>query len=304
MGGINIILYLILLIIISALILYILYLQKQIKGINNQIENRIKENSIQPIRVQLINKNLNSLAANFNRILSIEEKLRVKTIKHEEKIKNMIANISHDLRTPLTAVKGYVQLLMKSANNKKETDMLNVSLNHINELEKLINSFFELSYMEISKPENNMKKINLTNLVADMAADYVYQFEEHNMEVIYKAEKPMFIYADEENTKRIVNNLIKNCIGHSNGNVEIDIEENENISLSFKNPVEENTDINAESLFDRFYIADKSRNKGSTGLGLSIVKLLAEQMGGKAEASFNNNILKIIVQFEKYIDKK
>lgn len=295
---------LILLIIIIILVIYILYVQKQIKTINKQIDVRMSEESGQPIQIQLINKNLNTLTADFNRILDSKERLRIKTIKHEEKIKDMIANISHDLRTPLTAVKGYVQLLMKSVTDEKESEMLKVSLNHINELEKLINSFFELSYMEISKPENNLKKINLTNLVANMAADYVYQFEEHNMEVRYEVEKPMFVYADEDKTKRIVNNLIKNCISHSNGNVEINIEEDENISLSFKNPVEEHMEINAENLFDRFYIADKSRNKGSTGLGLSIVKLLAEQMGGKAEASFENNALEIKVQFEKYIDKK
>lgn len=294
----------ILLIIIISLIIYILYMQKQIKNINKQIDLRASEDFKQPIQIQLINKNLNNLAADFNRVLNSEEKLRIKTIKHEEKIKDMIANISHDLRTPLTAVKGYMQLLEKSIEEKKQSEMIRTCLNHVEELEKLINSFFELSYMEISKPENNMKKINLTNVTADMAADYVYQFEEKNMQVIYKAEKPIFIYADEDKTKRIINNMIKNCISHSKGNVEIDIEDGENISLVFKNPVDKGIEIDAENLFDRFYIADKSRNKGSTGLGLSIVKLLSEQMGGKAEASLENNILEIRVQFEKYIDKR
>ena len=105
---------LILLIMITMLVIYILYIQKQIKNINKQINLRMNEDSRQPIQIQLINKHLNTLVSDFNRILNKEENLRIKIIKHEEKIKDMIANISHDLRTPLTAVKGYMQLLEKS----------------------------------------------------------------------------------------------------------------------------------------------------------------------------------------------
>ena len=104
--------------IIILLLLYIFYLIKQIKSVGSQVNLRLNNDSRQPIEVQLMNKHLNSLTADFNRILTKEENLRIKTKKHEEKIKNMIANISHDLRTPLTAVKGYMQLLEKSIDKK------------------------------------------------------------------------------------------------------------------------------------------------------------------------------------------
>ena len=294
---------LILLIMITILVIYILYIQNQIKNINKQINLRMNEDSRQPIQIQLINKHLNTLVSDFNRILNKEENLRIKIIKHEEKIKDMIANISHDLRTPLTAVKGYMQLLEKSIKENKQGEMVGICLNHINELEKLINSFFELSYLEVSKPEINLKKINLTNMVSNMIADYVYQFEEHDIQVKYTNEKPMYIYADENSTKRIINNLIKNSICHSAGNLQIDIHKNEYINLSFKNPILEEAEINVENLFDRFYVADKSRNKRTTGLGLSIVKILAEQMGGKVYADIKDNMLEIGVQFKKYSDE-
>lgn len=293
---------LILLIIIIILIIYILYVQKQLKDINNQVNIRMSEDFGQPIQVQLINKSLNTLIANFNRVLRNEENLRIKTIKHEEKMKDMIANISHDLRTPLTAIKGYMQLLKKSLKEKKQCEMAETCLNHINELEKLINSFFELSYLEVSKPDINLKKINLTNMISNMIADYVYQFEEHNINVKYTNEKPIYIYADENSTKRIINNLIKNCICHSIGDLQIDINQDKYINLSFKNPVLEEAEININNLFDRFYVADKSRNKKTTGLGLSIVKILAEQMGGKVYADMKDNMLEIGVQFNKYLD--
>ncbi|WP_249167396.1 sensor histidine kinase [Clostridium butyricum] len=276
----------------------------QIKKINIQIERKVKDNLRQPIKLQLLNKNLTILGANINNIFSREENIRLKIIGHEKQMKDMIANIAHDLRTPLTSVKGYIQLLKKYVEDEKQMKMISVCLNHINELEHLINSFFELSYLEISKSDINNKKLNLTNIVSNMIADSVYQFEEHNIEVIYTGEDPVFIYADIENTKRIINNLIKNCLCHSNGNVKIDILKKEKIILSFRNPVSECIDIEVENLFDRFYVADKSRNKSTTGLGLSIVKLLIEDMGGKVEASLENNILEIKVQFEKYINNK
>ncbi|WP_252227821.1 MULTISPECIES: histidine kinase dimerization/phospho-acceptor domain-containing protein [Clostridium] len=110
----------------------------------------------------------------------VEEKLRVEAIGHEEKLKDIIAKISHDLRTPLTAVKGYIQLLYKSIINSKEKEMTSIVLNHINELEQLINNFFELSSLEISKLDTKLKKINLTNMVSNNIVDYIYKFEEKN----------------------------------------------------------------------------------------------------------------------------
>ena len=146
-----------LVIIILILCIYIIFLNKQIKNINMQIDRRINEKSRQAITLQLFNKNLNMLSKNFNKILRVEEKLRIETMQHEENFKEMIADISHDLRTPLTAIKGYMQVLDKSMLEKKQKDNVRIALNHINDLEKLINNFFELSYLVISYSEVNFR---------------------------------------------------------------------------------------------------------------------------------------------------
>lgn len=296
---VNILSTVIFIIIVFILLSYIFFLKKQIRNMDSQVGIRLKEKSRQPITMQLLDKDLTSLCADFNRILEAEEKLRIEAVRHQEKTKNMIADISHDLRTPLTAVKGYIQLIERECGHGREKKMIATALNHINELEQLINNFFELSYLEIESPQIKYSRINITNMVGNTIADYIYQFEERNICVEFETEKPLYICADEEKTKRIIQNLIKNCIAHSEGDVCIEItDENDYIELSFKNPVDCRNEINAENIFERFYNADKSRNK-STGLGLSIVKILAQQMEGKAAACINDDILEIKIGFKK-----
>lgn len=294
---INIFITVILIIIILFLLIYIISLENQIRSINKQIDIRIKENSKQPINLQLFNKSLNSLSSNFNKVLSIEENLRNQSIHHENKFKDMIANISHDLRTPLTAIKGYLQLLNKTDLDKKQETMLKTALNHTNSLEELISDFFELSLLEISKENLDIKKLNLTNIVTNNIVNYIYQFEEKDLSVNFNVEKPIYIYGDEKKINRIVQNLIKNCIIHSCGNIDVDIILAEKVvTLYFKNPIENHDSLNVNHLFDKFYIGDKSKNS-STGLGLSIVKLLAESMNAKAYAFLEDDILDIQIQF-------
>lgn len=289
-----------LLLFILILLLYIFYLTKQIKSINNQIENRINDKSILPISLELFNKDLNTLVSNFNNALIIEENLRNQIINNENNFKNMIANISHDLRTPLTSIKGYIQLLDKSILDSEQKEMINTSLNHANNLENLITDFFELSYLEISKPKLEMKRLNLTNIVSNNIVDYIYEFEKNNLSVTFKDSNPAYIYGDENYLNRIIQNLIKNCILHSNGDIEVNILTKEKVILSFKNRINNYDELNVEDLFNRFYSSDKSLTT-STGLGLSIVKILTEKMNGSVSAYLENDVLDIQISLEKYI---
>ncbi|WP_315970323.1 ATP-binding protein [Clostridium botulinum] len=112
----------------------------------------------------------------------------------------------------------------------------------------------------------------------------------------------MYIYGDEEKTKRIIQNLIKNCLIHSTGNIIVDIfNKDKSVILSFKNSILYTNEIYVENLFDKFYIAEKSQSR-STGLGVSIVKLLTEQMNGEVNAFFNENNLDIQIELNRYIN--
>ena len=106
---------------------------------------------------------------------------------------------------------------------------------------------------------------------------------------------PVFVLADKEMIIRIIQNLIRNCVQHSDSDIEVRILATKNAVISFRNCVKNPSEIDVKQLFDRFYTTDKARSK-TTGLGLSIVKLLAEQMGGSTNALLQDGCLEIRVE--------
>ncbi|WXB93640.1 HAMP domain-containing sensor histidine kinase [Bacillus sp. FJAT-52991] len=285
----------VLVIVIILLSLYIVFLQLQLRNINRQLDKRLAEHTRQPISLELLNRELNALAININKCLKVEETLRLKGIREEKRFKELIANISHDLRTPLTAIKGYQQLVEKGELSDDQRRKLQVAQKHADELGNLIEHFFEYSYLLNVKSESNIERINVTNLVTECVAASVTIFEENHLKVCMEEAPPVFALIDKEMTIRIIQNLIRNCAIHSDGDVVVRVQSNENAVISFSNPVKDAAEIDVNQLFDRFYTADKARRK-ATGLGLSIVKLLAAQMGGSTIAELQGNIISIRVE--------
>lgn len=287
----------ILVIIIILLVAYIIFIQLQLRNINRQLTKRLTEHTWQPISLELINNELNVLAININKCLKAEENLRLKGIREEKRFKELIANISHDLRTPLTAIKGYQQLMENGELSDEQRKKLQVAQKHAVELEKLIGHFFEYSYLLNATCETNFEKINVTNLVTECLANSIAVFEEKELTVHLEETLPVFAFVDKEMTMRIIQNLIRNCVVHSVGTIEVRIQNKENAEISFRNPVKNSAVIDVNRLFDRFYTSDKARSK-TTGLGLSIVKMLAEQMGGSVGAELRDNMIEIWVELK------
>jgi len=285
----------ILIIIVLLLVLYIALLQHQFSNINRQLEKRLAGNIRQPISLQLINRALNQLTANINKSLKAEENLRLCSVREEKKFKELIANISHDLRTPLTAIKGYQQLLGSSELTEDQQKKLGIARKHADELGHLIEHFFEYSYLLNAESKLNIEKINLTYVVTECLAASIGTFEKRGLMVHIEETAPVFVLADQEMLVRIIQNLIQNCIAHSASNIIVKIFTMENAIISFENSVENATEIDVNCLFERFYTTDQARRK-TTGLGLSIVKLLAEQMGGTVSASLQGEELTIVVE--------
>lgn len=274
---------------------YIVVFQLQLRNINRQLAKRLIEHTRQPIRLELISKELNALAVNINKCLKAEEHLRLGSIREEKRFKEMVANISHDLRTPLTAIKGYHQLMEKDKLTDNQRIKLQIAQKHADKLERLIEHFFEYSYLVTAEAKLNIERINLTNLVTECLAESVATFEERGLRVYFEEASPVFAMADKEMTMRIIQNLIRNCTMHSAGDIDVRVLVMEDAVISFRNPVDVASEIDIERLFDRFYTGDKAR-RSTTGLGLHIVKLLAEQMGGGTGAAVQDGMIEIWVK--------
>lgn len=279
------------------LFLYISVLQRQLQSINSQLKKRLKSNSRQPVTVELINKELNNLAESINQCLKAEETLRLESVKEEKRFKELIANISHDLRTPLTAIKGYQQLLEKSTLTDEQREKLGISQKYAVELGTLIEHFFEYSYLLNAEQTLKPEKLNLTNLVTECLATSVNAFEEHGLKLLFEENAPIFVSADREMLVRIFQNLIRNCLAHSAGDVTVRLMTAG--AVAFRNPVKDAQEIDTKRMFERFYTGDRARSK-TTGLGLAIVKLLTEQMGGTVYAYFVDDQLEIKVELPIY----
>nr|WP_269847250.1 HAMP domain-containing sensor histidine kinase [Paenibacillus sonchi] len=269
-------------------------LQRQLRNINRQLDRRLSEGTRQPVSLALINRELNQLTANINKCLKAEENLRLEGIREEKRFKELIANISHDLRTPLTAIRGYQQLMNKTELSDDQRHKLRAAQKRADELGVLIEHFFEYSYLVSAEPVPVLERMNLTNMVTECLAETIAVFEEKSLVVHLESPEPVFAYVDREMTARIVQNLIRNCALHSDGDVEVRILIADHAVISFRNHIRNTVDIDVDRLFERFYTANHSKSR-TTGLGLSIVRLLAERQGGRTRASLKDGFLEIIV---------
>ena len=282
---------------VLILFLYIIFILKQLKSINKQLDKRLIENTRQPLNIELFNKTITNLSKNINRCLKLEEKRRIESINDQKQFKELISNISHDLRTPLTSIKGYQQLLEKTPLDKHQVQLLKTAQKSTDELGLLIENFFEYSYLVTAKTEPNLEKININNLIVECVLSYIAIFEEKNLNVNIKETPPVFVLGDKNMLIRIIENLLNNCAKHSLGDIDIKIEFLQNAKITFTNPINQDTNINVDKLFHRFYTSDSTRNK-STGLGLSIVEFLVKQMDGNVGAYLNKTDHTLSIFFE------
>lgn len=282
------------------LIFYVVMLRIQIRSIRRQLALRQHEGARQPLSLQLLDDELNRLAADVNRCFMAEYNAALESMRHEKQFKELVMGISHDLRTPLTALMGNLQLLECGELDAQQRERLSVIRRQANELSDLVEHFWEYAYYSIAEPELLTERVNLTNLVSECIANAVPQFEERALSVVFDPLTPALVYCDRECTQRIVQNLLRNCILHAAGTIRVTLDALPNqVVLCIRNPIAPDIGLDDTRIFDRFYSVDPSRGRAA-GLGLAIVKLLACRMGGDACAAARDDILEIRVYLPHY----
>ena len=290
----------ILFIIIIILSVHIFNLKKDIRYISSQIEENNQDYI--NIRTKVEDKDIERLAININSLYDSNQKINIKRKNTEEELRQSIANMSHDLRTPLTSIMGYLQLA-KSPNTTEEdkNKYLDIVERRTKNLQALITSFYDLARIEAKEFTFELKKFSLSNKLCENIALFYSDFEENNIEPIIEIDdKESLIISDENAVMRVFSNLINNMIKHGEGYVKIVLKEEENFIITeFTNLATKLKQEDVKKLFDRFYTADKSRNDKNTGLGLYIAKTIIKRLGNEIDAKLVNSNLTISIKWKK-----
>lgn len=283
---------------IIILILRLIFIKKEIKNITNQLNNYNEFKTKKKLDINLLDDDIESLAESINNHIEISKSDRIKQIRADEELKSLITNISHDLRTPLTSIIGYLQMLKtQNLSDEKRNNYLKIAERRSKDLQELINNFFTISIIEANQYNINLELLNLNDIVFNVITSFYDQLNSKGIEPeINILKEDIYILGDISAVKRVLENLIINVLNHSEGEVTIKLERNnENAILTIINAAKNLTENEAELIFNKFYKGDKSRNsnKDSTGLGLAIVKELMKKMNGSVSSKVNSGLIYI-----------
>ncbi len=261
--------------------------QKEVKGLIQQLEEMKANSTNQKIRVRGSSKLYRKLATCINNMIHEKNQLRSEYMQMDRELREAIANISHDLRTPLTSIIGYVQLFNREElSEEKKKQYLHIIASRAENLQGLIESFYELSKINSNDYVLEYQEIHLDRIFCELMASFYQDFVDKHLEIQMNIEEHLpSIWADEKAITRILLNLIQNTLRYAKKNIQVNIlQVKEEIQLTIINEAGELKMEDVPYLFERFFMANRVRNGEGTGVGLAVVKKLVVMMGGRVEA--------------------
>lgn len=278
-----------------TLLLILFCLQKQeIRSIRRQLDVILSQETNELVHTE--NGSLTGLIERINRLLRETRRSRTQYNRRSHYLEQMMTNISHDLRTPMTSAMGFLNLVLYSdlPAEEKERELCIVE-HRLIRLEELIDSFFELSRMISSDQRPQLEPVNLTEVLQESMANYFDDFCGQKREITFRCDRNrLMIESNRHMLMRIFDNLIGNACKHGTGNLVVTVRADEKIRLCFENGLDV-PEIDTSAIFDEFYTTDMSRTKGNTGLGLAIAKQFTQILGGTISAEYDGKTFSVSV---------
>ena len=284
----------------ALLAAYIVVMKVQMRAMRRALRRNLDPSYDRQLSVLLFDRSLNALAAEVNGILDDQRRLKRDAVRAENNLKKSVSDIAHDLRTPMTVIKGNLQLLTQEEHlSPRGSEYLATCSEKADKLKEMADTFFELSVLESDETAAEMRQVNLTKTLMQFLADSEAAIRLHGLEPqIVFPEKTVFVRADEQMLVRMLGNVLNNIIKYAQGSFRMSVEQGaETTAVIFENPVREGEMPDTELMFERSYRADASRSGGSAGLGLFIVRLLAEKQGAKVGAKAEGDVLTLTLTF-------
>lgn len=278
---------------------YVLY-RRQISSICRQLEFLENDMTNHKVRTDLTQKEIVELAELINAMCEGHNKKEVALLNKDKRLKETLTSVSHDIRTPLTSLKGYFELLMSEEDTEKKLQYAGVMSERMDNLSDLLDELFTYTKLQNQDYQLEMKEQDMTKLVLDTIFSFYEIFKEKGYEPALDIDDRSYVVmCNDVAVKRVISNVVKNALVHGMGDIILAYGKiGDNIvRFTCQNSIAHPENMDITQVFERFYKADKARKEKSTGLGLAIAKEMVERMGGTIEASLVGRNFTIDISF-------
>lgn len=277
---------------------------KQLNNIKTSLKDIYEGKENAKIDVSNLEENLRQMAEHINSLSTGFTKAVEESLKSERMKTELITNVSHDIKTPLTSIINYVDLLKKEKMpNEKAKEYLEVLDKKSQRLKRLTEDLVEASKASSGNIKLNIEKINVKELIKQISGEFEDKFKERNLELILNMpEEDIIINADSRYLYRVVENMYTNIFKYAleGSRVYVDIlNKKDKIQIDLKNISKEKLNITADELMQRFVRGEASRNTEGSGLGLSIAESLTKLQKGNFNIYLDGDLFKVTIEFEK-----
>lgn len=283
---------------IAALVLMIkiILMKKAAREIREKLSEKLNSDTNTLIDISSADKDMRALAADLNTQLVILRRKQLRFTEGDTELKNAITNISHDLRTPLTAICGYLDIIKTEEKSEKLAGYLDIIEDRAALMKQLTEELFKYSVIISESEEYHTEEVTVNRVLEDSIIGYYAALCERGIEPSVRiTEKPIVRNLNRADLARVFANLIGNALKYSDGDLSITLDDDG--VISFSNTASSLDGVEVGRLFERFYTLEAARN--STGLGLAIARSLVERMGGVISANYSDNTLCIQIVLNK-----
>ena len=274
-------------------VIKLIIMKESAKEIADGFAEKLHDDTNTTITISSYDKDMRALADSVNKQLKL---LRSEHLRYEQgntELVNAITNISHDLRTPLTAILGYLDLINKTDDEAKKEEYLGIISERAEMMKQLTEELFKYSVVISQENGEQQEEVYVNQLLEESLAGFFPALTQKGITPdINITHKRVIRTLNKSALSRIFSNLLTNAVKYSGGDLSVSLSEDGEIR--FSNTAKGLSAVSVEQLFDRFYTVETARN--STGLGLSIAKTLVQRMGGSITAEYENDKLTIIIR--------
>lgn len=298
-------------IIVIIMAAVLLKIRAQLRDINDQLDFLYENDTNMLIGTDTNLIYLGQFKQRVNRFVEQWHKKRAEAAKKEQMISDTYTNLSHDIRTPLTSLDGYFQLLKDEKDEKLQAHYIGIIQERITSLKDMLEELFMFTKLKNDTFKLEMDKCCVSRLLKQTVFSYYDEWKMRGIEpVVDICDEQIFILANTQALKRVFQNVIKNGLVHGKSDIEIKLytiesgknagsdRENKVVNIVVSNTIDDPENIDTSQVFERFYKADEARSVTSSGLGLSIAKELVERMGGKIHAQIEDNRFCINISYK------